>query len=78
MSLHFSFKQQPEANGQSDDPYKLLGKLKDMGKDGADSKMEQFQKLKQLEARLKKLQEDQMQKEQNYQERIRVVMEEME
>jgi len=42
------------------------------------SKMDQFAKLRMLESRLMKLQEDQMNKETNYQERIRKVMSEME
>ena len=60
------------------EPMQMMGQLKDMGNADAESKMEQFQKLKQLESRLKKLQEDQMKKEENYQERIRSVMVEME
>ena len=42
------------------------------------AKLEQFAKLRMLESRLKKLQEELMGKEQNYQQRIRNVMEEME
>ena len=42
------------------------------------SKLEQFAKLKSLEQRLETLQEEQVGKEESYQERIRTVMEEME
>jgi hypothetical protein len=59
----------PQANGVSNSR---------MVPSSSSSKLEQFAKLRMLESRLKKLQEDQMGKEENYQQRIRNVMEEME